>query len=133
MAEPVYKCKDCPKRFTINNNGDCSEICPPRPVAIEARQSIVGNIVRKALGVVTVLILGMGLQQELSQPVTATPVVQTVKPVHHVRKHHHKKCHCSCKKSLTKPVQHYNTNDKPDVEELESRITTLEERLNNGK
>lgn len=64
----------------------------------------------------------------------AAPVkahIATHKPVKH-RIRRHKKCGCNCIIKLDKPASPAIHSDKPDIEEIESRLTTLEERLDNG-
>lgn len=61
-----------------------------------------------------------------SQNVGKPTVTVAAKPIHHAAKklHHHTKKHLTYK---AKVLKH---NDKPDIEEIEARLTTVEERLN---
>jgi hypothetical protein len=102
------------------------------PVRNKSFAEHVGKMLRVGLAGLTMMGLGAALHSELSSTsspaMAATAAAQPVKVAHHahIKKHRPRKKHHSIKKHVDKPVK---TVIKPDIEEIESRVTTLEERM----
>src|SRR6476661_736174 len=118
MANQTYKCKQCPKRFTLNDDGSCTEKQSAKPVEpvkpVKSSGSNVGKAIMRINGIFGAMAIGALLMGFHNQPISQElkPAVAIAKPVHHTRhvahkKSHHKKCKCDCKKvvdTAAKPV-----------------------------
>lgn len=102
-----------------------------RPVILPSPSPVyVNNWTRPVFLVCLTVVAVVGMVHEKPSNATVSPVKveQVAKPTHKIKLHHHKKVVDSQfkKRIIAK-------SDTPDIEEIEARLTTVEERLDNDE